>query len=66
MKLALEDIYGTQKKINFNESEFVKLVLEYNKSKGIDSKIADSEMIIKKLNQNNNKACIIFHFLYIL
>lgn len=41
LKLALEDIYGTQKKINFNESEFVKLVLEYNKSKGIDSKIAD-------------------------
>jgi hypothetical protein len=41
LKLALEDIFNTQKKINFNEKEFVKLVLEYNKSKGTDSKVVE-------------------------
>lgn len=39
LKLALEDIYGVQKIVNFDKSEFVRFVLEYNKSKGIDSKV---------------------------
>jgi hypothetical protein len=40
-KLALEDIYPSEKKITFSESNFIKLVSEYNKLNGGISKIIE-------------------------